>query len=65
MKKKSLGTVIGLALVFAAFVAAIAEGVYCAAASQNLFWSVFGLILWGAVAGLVWMVGCLIWSDEI
>lgn len=65
MSKKSLGTVIGLAFFAAAFIAAVAEAVYCATVSHNMFWSFFGLILWGAVASLIWMVGCLVWNDDI
>ena len=68
-KKKSLGTVVTCALLFAAFVAAIRQAVvsvnYTFSVNPDPFWWFFGGLIWGAVIGTIMIVGCLVWNEEI
>jgi hypothetical protein len=67
-KKKSLGTVLGVSLVAAAFVAAVTYGVNAVARTLvggDPFWIIFGVIVWGGIAASLWLVGCMIWENEI
>jgi len=68
-KKKSLGTVLSVILVAAAFVAAVSYGtntiVRAIIAGGDPFWILFGMVVWGGIAAWVWLVGCLIWEDQI
>jgi len=68
MEKKSLGTLVILALLFAAFVAAVKAGVngICQTiVGGDPFWIIFGCIIWGGIAATIWLVACLIWKEEI
>jgi len=67
-KKKSLGTIIVCALLVAAFVAVVKAGVngICqTAVNGDPFWLIFGVVVWGGIAASIWLVGCLIWEEEI
>jgi phosphotransferase system glucose/maltose/N-acetylglucosamine-specific IIC component len=68
-KKKSLGTVVISAFLFAAFVAAIRQAVvsvaHTASVNPDPFWWFFGGIIWGAVIGTLLIVMCLVWKEEI
>jgi hypothetical protein len=67
-KKKSLGTVLGVSLVAAAFVAAVTYGVTAVCRTivgGDPFWIIFGVIVWGGIAASLWLVGSLMWENEI
>jgi hypothetical protein len=67
-KKKSLGTIVICAFLVAAFVAVVKAGVGAVCVTINggdPFWVIFGLVIWGSSAGLIWLVGCMIWENEI
>jgi hypothetical protein len=68
MEKKSLGTIIVCALLVAAFVAAVKQGIngVCQTlVNGDPFWVLFGIVVWGGVAATIWLVACLIWKEEI
>lgn len=67
-EKKSLGTLVGVALVAAAFVAAVTYGVVAVCrtiVNGDPFWVLFGVVVWGGVAAWLWLVGALMWENEI
>ena len=61
-EKKSLGTLIGVSLVAAAFLAAVTYGVNAVCRTLvggDPFWVLFGVIVWGGIAASLWLVGTL------
>ena len=68
-KKKSLGTLVLCALLIAAFVAVVKQGVRCCCITfidnGDPFWVIFGVIIWGSSAGLVWLMLVMVWKEEI
>ena len=67
-KKKSLGTLVGVSLVAAAFVAAVTYGTQAVCrtvGNGDPFWILFGVVVWGGIAASLWLVGTLMWENEI
>lgn len=68
MEKKSLGTLVVCAFLLAVFVAAVKAGVngVChTIIGGDPFWIVFGCVVWGGIAASIWLVGCMVWENEI